>query len=68
MIRKTNIDLSGPDGNAYVLISVAKRECINRNLDSEYIINQMKSGNYNNLLRIFEIYFGDKYKLINKPR
>jgi hypothetical protein len=68
MLKKITIDLSGPDGNAFALISVAKHECRLRNLDSDKITNDMKSGDYYNLLKIFEYSFSDKYKLINKPK
>jgi hypothetical protein len=55
------IDLTGPDGNAYVLMGIAKQ--LNRQLDLEVsdtaMLAEMMSGDYENLLAVMERYFGD---------
>ena len=55
------IDLTGPDGNAFVLMGIAKQ--LHRQLDLEVsdtaMIAEMMSGDYENLLEVMERYFGD---------
>ena len=55
------IDLTGPDGNAYVLMGIAKQ--LHRQLDLEVsetaLLAEMMSGDYENLLAVMERYFGD---------
>jgi len=53
------IDLTGPDGNAFALMGLAKKLAKRLGLDSEIIINDMKSGDYENLLEVFDGNFGD---------
>lgn len=53
------IDLTGPDGNAFVLLGYAKRFCSQLNLDYTAIQNEMMSGDYENLLEVFDREFGD---------
>jgi hypothetical protein len=53
------VDLTGPDGNAYVLMGLASRLAKQLGFDSEIIINDMKSGDYENLLEVFDGNFGD---------
>jgi hypothetical protein len=52
------IDLTGPDGNAFVLMGYAKRFAKQLDLDADVIIKEMKSGDYENLLQVFDNYFG----------
>ena len=52
------IDLTGPDGNAFVLMGYAKRFAKQLGLDSNKIINEMTSGNYEHLLEVFDNVFG----------
>jgi pantoate kinase len=52
------IDLTGPDGNAYALMAYAKRFARELGLDSEEIISNMMSGDYENLLQVFDENFG----------
>ena len=71
MIRKKQkldkmiIDLDGPDGNAYNLIGVANnlmRKGFGRNAlgrDIAEVLNEMTSGDYKNLVRVIDKYFGD---------
>lgn len=66
MIRKKQeqtgpivIDLTGPDGNAFALMGYANRFAKQLGLDSKAITNEMMSGNYENLLEVFDKNFGD---------
>ena len=52
------IDLTGPDGNAYALMAYVGRFALQLGLDKEKIINEMMSGDYENLLQVFDGYFG----------
>jgi pantoate kinase len=52
------IDLTGPDGNAFVLMGYAKRFAKQLGLNSSEIINEMTSGDYEHLLEVFDKNFG----------
>lgn len=52
------IDLTGPDGNAFVLMGYAKRFANQLGLDGDVIIREMKVSDYENLLKVFDRYFG----------
>jgi hypothetical protein len=59
--QKTNgieIDLTGPQGNAFYLMGTAKRLANQLGLDSNEILNEMKSSDYENLLQVFDKNFG----------
>lgn len=65
MIRKKEerngpiiIDLTGPDGNAYALMAYASRFAKQLDLDEKVIIKEMMAGDYENLLLVFDNYFG----------
>ena len=64
MIRKKQpkseivIDLTGPDGNAFVLMATATNLARQLDLDSDKIVKDMKSGDYENLVNVFDNYFG----------
>ncbi|MBO06139.1 uncharacterized protein METZ01_LOCUS421848 [marine metagenome] len=65
------IDLKGPDGNAYALMAYAKSFGKQIGMSKEIvdkIIDKMTSSDYNNLLLVFEDYFGNVCELINKPK
>jgi len=53
------IDLTGPDGNAFALLAYAKK--FSKDLDKPYdqLLKQMQSGDYENLIRVFDDAFGD---------
>lgn len=57
--RKQEIDLSGPEGNAFVLLGYASRYAKQLDYDVEAIQEEMKSGDYENLIETFDKYFGD---------
>ena len=52
------IDLTGPDGNAFVLLGYAKKFAKQLNFDEDKIIDKMTEGDYENLLKVFDRYFG----------
>lgn len=55
----TIIDLTGPDGNAYALMGYATNFAKQLGLDHRLIVQEMRSGDYENLLKVFDTYFGD---------
>ena len=63
------IDLQGPSGNAFALMGYADDflRQMGRRHEFNDMRTQMMSGDYENLVRIFEENFGDYVELINKP-
>ena len=58
--RKPVINLDGPDGNAFALIAYAKRFAKDMGyVSDEAILNLMMDGDYTNLVRTFDKYFGE---------
>ena len=67
MIRETTpktntvIDLDGPMGNAFALLSVAESEAMGLGIDRDdidAIMDDMKSGDYKNLLKTLDEHLG----------
>lgn len=56
---KIEIDLTGPQGNAFYLLGVAKKLAGQLGKDSNAINKEMTSGNYENLIAVFDREFGD---------
>lgn len=59
---KIEIDLAGPQGNAFNLLAVASRlsRQLRHSSEKEQAIQlEMTSGNYNNLIEVFDKHFGD---------
>ena len=66
--RKQVIDLTGPDGNAYYILGTAMNLCKQIGISSSRtteILDEMKSSDYENLIQLFDKYFG---KLIDLER
>mgnify|MGYP001186996772 CR=1 FL=1 len=59
MPSERSIDLTGPDGNAFALLGQAKRYARQLDMDFDLIRREMTSGDYENLLKVFDRYFGD---------
>jgi hypothetical protein len=57
--RPLVIDLTGPQGNAFYLMGFAQKNARKFGLDSDTILAEMKSGDYKNLVKVFDNYFGD---------
>ena len=60
-VEKNNgieIDLTGPQGNAFYLLGTAKNLSKQLGLDGKKITEEMMSGDYENLLQVFDKNFG----------
>ena len=53
------IDLTGPEGNAFVLMGYVNRLAKQLNLNGDQIVAEMTAGDYDNLIEVFDSYFGD---------
>ncbi len=62
--REIVIDLTGPDGNVFVLMGYAIRYARQLDLDGDKIINEMKSSDYENAVQVFDKYFGSFVTLL----
>lgn len=56
--EKRKIDLTGPDGNAFFLLGTAAKWGKQMGLDVEKVNEEMTSGDYENLISVFDKYFG----------
>ena len=59
--QKTNgieIDLTGPQGNAFFLLGTARKLASQLGLNGDQIMEEMTSGDYENLLQVFDKNFG----------
>ena len=52
------IDLTGPQGNAYFLLGTAKKLANQLDMDGQQNVNEMMSGDYENLVKVFDNNFG----------
>lgn len=52
------IDLTGPEGNAYNLLGCANVWGEQLGLDTTKVLEEMKSSDYENLVEVFDKYFG----------
>jgi len=53
------IDLTGPQGNAYYLLGTAKNLAKQLELNGLEIMEEMQSGDYENLVEVFDKHFGN---------
>lgn len=53
-----SIDLTGPDGNAFVLIGTAAKLARQLGLDGKAIQAEMMKGDYEKLVKTFDKHFG----------
>jgi len=63
-IKKREIDLNGPQGNAFVLLGYASEWGKQLGKDVTAIKKEMKSGDYENLIKVFDREFGSVCDLI----
>ena len=56
---KIEIDLTGPEGNAFALLGIAKDLCHKTGIEWEPVKNEMTSSDYEWLLQVMDHYFGD---------
>jgi hypothetical protein len=59
------IDLTGPQGNAYFLLGTAKNLAKQLDFNANEITKEMMSGDYENLIQVFDRYFGH-YVILEK--
>jgi hypothetical protein len=52
------IDLTGPDGNAFMLIGRASNLAKQLGLDAKAIREELMAGDYENLIKVFDKHFG----------
>ena len=64
VLAKREIDLTGPHGNAYFLLGTAKEFAKQLDLDVAAIHKEMTSGDYENLIAVFDKHFGDYVDLV----
>ena len=57
-VREYKIDLDSSAGNAFHLLGTAQGLCRDLGLDGNQVIEEMKSGDYTNLVKTFDNYFG----------
>ena len=62
--REIVIDLTGPDGNAFVLLAYAKNFSKQLNIQYGPIADNMMSGDYEHLLEVFDKHFGSFVTLL----
>ncbi len=67
MIKKKEevvIDLTGPEGNAFVLMGYAKKFAEQLGKDGDLVVLEMMSGDYENLVQVFDLHFGHHVTLL----
>jgi hypothetical protein len=52
------IDLSGAQGNAFYLIALSNKLSKTMGLNAKNIEDEMKASDYDNLIKVFDNYFG----------
>ena len=62
---KKKLDISGPKGNAFFILALASKLADTAGLDSDIVLEKMKSSDYNNLLRVFKDYFGELVEFVS---
>ena len=62
---KIVIDLTGPQGNAFYLLAVVRKTFSQSGAPElgESIIKEMTKGDYEHLLKTFDLYLGDHFIL-----
>lgn len=57
-VGKIVVDLTGPQGNAFWLLGYANKLGKQLGLDIKKIDDEMTAGDYENLIKVFDKYFG----------
>lgn len=57
-LQLIEIDLDGAQGNAFYLLALAKKLSLSMGLNSEKIHQEMTASDYDNLIKVFDSYFG----------
>lgn len=53
------VDLEGPQGNAFYLLGLAHKLSKKSGLDSDALTKEMTAGDYENLIKVFDRHFGE---------
>ena len=53
------VDLKSPQGNAYYLLGYARKLSKQLEINFHLVEQEMTSGDYKNLIKVFDEYFGD---------
>ena len=64
---RVEVNLNGPDGNAFALMSKTKYLGVKLNLSKDEIdtiVKEMMSGDYDNLVEVFKTNFGQLVRLV----
>lgn len=56
---KREIDLTGPQGNAFCLLGHARQLAHQLELDADKIDEEMRESDYENMIGVFDKYFGN---------
>ena len=56
--KKQVVDLTGPQGNTFFLLGTAMKFCRQLDMDGDSVLDEMKSGDYEHLIKTFDKYFG----------
>jgi hypothetical protein len=64
MIQDIVVDLKEPDGNAFVLLSIAKDLSHKNKFNWDNIYTELTRSDYENLIAVMENYFGDQILFI----
>ena len=56
--KKQVIDLTGPEGNSFYLLGLARKLCKQLDLDTTQVYGEMTTGSYENLITAFDKHFG----------
>jgi hypothetical protein len=52
------VDLQGAQGNAFYILALANKLSTSMGLDAKKIQDEMKASDYENLIKVFDSYFG----------
>ena len=62
--RSMEIDLTGEQWNAFYLLGKAKQLSNQLNLDARVVLDRMRESDYENLIQVFDEYFGEYVTLL----
>ena len=64
--KKQVIDLSGPEGNAFYLVGIVMKTFRQSGAPElgKQIVDEMTKGDYEHLVKTFELYLGEHFKLV----
>ena len=51
--------MTGPQGNAFFLLGTAQKWAKQLGFNVDAVLDEMESGDYENLVQVFDSYFGD---------